>query len=225
MDAFVKAIVCEFDAKAGISAVSIGSAGDAFTFVSVSFTETSPVTPVYEQSLATYAEKGADYKTIWKIKDEGHYAKAGTRQLVYFGDDRLTDFTLEVELKLEGNTGTSTAGIVFHAKNYAASSYDSYTSLQGYYLAVNNNQISLERLNYADGSTSLATVVANNPFATSDVFVSLKIVVRGNTIQVYTGGSDTPIIELTDTWAFTSGKLGLYTNGAAVVYKNLKVSA
>lgn len=224
-DAFVKAIVCEFDAKAGISAVSIGSAGDAFTFVSVSFTETSPVTPVYEQSLATYAEKGADYKTIWKIKDEGHYAKAGTRQLVYFGDDCLTDFTLEVELKLEGNTGTSTAGIVFHAKNYAASSYDSYTSLQGYYLAVNNNQISLERLNYADGSTSLATVVANNPFATSDVFVSLKIVVRGNTIQVYTGGSDTPIIELTDTWAFTSGKLGLYTNGAAVVYKNLKVSA
>ena len=59
----------------------------------------------------------------------------------------------------------------------------------------------------------------------SDVFVSLKIVVRGNTIQVYTGGADTPIIELTDTWAFTSGKLGLYTNGAAVVYKNLKVSA
>ena len=96
---------------------------EAINFACFRFVETSDVTPSYEQSLSEYAEKGADYKTIWKLKDGGHYAKAGTRQLVYFGDNTITDFTLEVEIKLEGKTGTSTAGIVFHAKNYAASSY------------------------------------------------------------------------------------------------------
>ena len=135
----------------------------------------------------------------------------------------VTDFTLEVEIKLEGKTGTSTAGIVFHAKNYAASSHDSYTSMQGYYLALNNNQIVLERLNYADDSKNIATMVQNNPFATSDQFIPLKIQVRGNRIVVWSG--ETKLIDVTDSRAFVNGKIGLYTNGAAAVFRNLKVSA
>ena len=143
--------------------------------------------------------------------------------MVYFGDNTITDFTLEVEIKLEGKTGTSTAGIVFHAKNYAASSYDNYMSLQGYYLAVNNNQIVLESLNYSDGSQTIGTMVQNNPFATSDEFIPLKIQVRGNHIVVWSG--ETKLIDVTDSWAFVNGKIGLYTNGAAAVFRNLKVSA
>lgn len=220
---YVKAIVGELNAEAGISLLRLENVGDEVNYVSFRFVEVSNVTPVYEQSLDNYASTGADYKTIWKIKDGGHYAKAGTRQLVYFGDNTITDFTLEVEIKLEGSTGTSTAGIVFHAKNYAASSHDNYTSMQGYYLAVNNNQIVLERLNYADDTRNVGTFVQNNPFATSDVFVPIKIQVRGNTITVWSG--ETKMIEVTDSNAFTHGKLGLYTNGAAAVFRNLKVSA
>lgn len=222
-ETYVKAIVGEMNVEAGITTVRMENVGSEVKFASFRFVEVAGVTPTFEESLANYAAKGADYKTIWKIKDGGHYAKAGTRQLVYFGDNTLTDFTLEVEIKLEGATGTSTAGIVFHAQNYAASSHDSYTSIQGYYLSVNNNQVVLERLNYADDSKFIDTYVQGNPFATSDVFVPLKIQVRGNTFTVWSG--ETKLIEATDAFAFTSGKIGLYTNGAAVVFRNLKVSA
>lgn len=219
---YVKAIVCEANIAAGIQVLRLEAIDAEVQFMSFSFAKASDITPVFNESLGEYALLGADYKTIWKIKDGGHYAKAGTRQLVYFGDDTITDFTLEVDVKLEGKTGTSSAGIVFHASNYAASSHDNYTSMQGYYLSVNNNQILLERLNYADDTNTIATFVKGNPFAESDKFVTVKIQVRGNQITVWADGEK--IIEVSDAVGYTHGKLGLYTNGSAVVFKNLKVS-
>lgn len=168
-----------------------------------------------------YAQTGADYKTIWKLKDNGHYAKAGTRQLVYFGDNAITDFTLEVEVLLEGATGSSsTAGIVFHARNYASSPHDSYTSIQGYYLALSNNTVVLERLNYADDSEPIASDAQT---IQSDVYYKLKIQARGNVITVWL--NDEQVFEVMDDWAFANGKVGLYTNGAAVIFRNLKISS
>lgn len=219
---YVKAIVCEADIAAGIQVLRLEAIDNEVQFISFGFAKVSNITPEFSASLGEYATLGADYKTIWKIKDEGHYAKAGTRQLVYFGDDTITDFTLEVDIKLEGKTGTSSAGIVFHAGNYAASSHDNYTSMQGYYLSVNNNQILLERLNYADDTNTIATYVKGNPFAESDKFVTVKIQVRGNQITVWADGE--MIIEVFDAVGYTHGRLGLYTNGSAAVFKNLKVS-
>ena len=128
-----------------------------------------------------------------------------------------------MEIKLEGSTGTSTAGIVFRADNYAASSHDGYMSIQGYYLSVNNNQIVLERMNYSDGTQMIGTLAQDNPFKDSDAFVKLSITVRGNTIVVKSG--DRELIKVDDATAFTHGKIGLYTNGAAAIYRNLKISA
>jgi len=222
---YVKALVGEFDVTAGITPVRIENIDrKEVNIVGFRFVEVANVTPSYENALDNYAEKGADYKTIWKIKEGGHYAKAGTRQLVYFGDNTITDFTLEVDVKLEGATGTSTAGIVFHAKNYAASSHDNYTSIQGYYVSINNNYVRLERLNFADGSSNMQTVAGgDNPYKTSDKFITLKIQVRGNQISVWADGA--LLIKTSDANPFTAGKIGLYTNGAAVVFKNLKISA
>lgn len=223
-ETFVKAIVGEFETdKAEAKVISLVNLGETFEYMSLSFCQVSATAPSYEQTLENYAEKGADYKTIWKLKDGGHYAKAGTRQLVYFGNDTITDFTLEVEIKLEGSTGTSTAGIVFRADNYAASSHDGYMSIQGYYLSVNNNQIVLERMNYSDGTQMIGTLAQDNPFKDSDAFVKLSITVRGNTIVVKSG--DRELIKVDDATAFTHGKIGLYTNGAAAIYRNLKISA
>lgn len=225
-EGFVKAMVAEFDVTAGITPVRIENLGsEDISFVSFRFIEVSAITPSYENTLENYAEKGADYKTIWKIKEGGHYAKAGTRQLVYFGDNTITDFTLEVDIMLEGATSTSTAGIVFHAQNYAASSHDNYRSMQGYYVAVNNSYITLERLNFSDGTQRLATVAGkdNNPYHESDKFITLKVQVRGNKTTVWANGN--MVIETVDANPFSAGKIGLYTDGAAVVYKNLKISA
>lgn len=216
---YIKATIGEFELEKGARIVRIESLDDAVTFTAFRFSQASAQTPVYEQSLASYAETGADYKTIWKLKDGGHYAKAGTRQLVYFGNNALTDFTMEVDVLLEGETGSSTAGIVFRAKNYASSPHDSYTSIQGYYVAINNDVVTLERLNYSDDSSGIA---ANARQTASDVYFTLKIQVRGNTFTVWI--DDEQVLQATDDWAFANGKIGLYTNGAAVIFKNLKIS-
>ncbi len=218
---YVKAVVGEFDLSEGAHIVRLENVGSAVNFAAFRFIEASEKSPVYEASLSEYAQKGADYKTIWKIKDGGHYAKAGTRQLVYFGDNTLTDFTLEAEMKFEGATGTSTAGFVFHARNYAASSHDSYRSIQAYYLAVNNNQAVLERLGFGDGSSNLDVNVAQRA---SDEFFKVKIQVRGSNIKVWLGEEENPVLDITDDWPYANGKVGLYTNGAAAVFKNLKIS-
>lgn len=221
---FVRALAGSLYAEKGIAAVRIENAGSAaVSYCCFRFTEVTSATPSYECDLSQYAQRGVDYKTIWKLKDGGHYAKAGTRQLVYFGDNTITDFTLEVDIKLEGSTGTSTAGIVFRAKNYASSTHDGYMSIQGYYLSVNNSYMRLERLNFADGSSTLVTVANSmgNPFKTSDEFITLKIQVRGNNIKVYNG--KTALIDYDDAFAFANGKAGLYTNGAAVIFRNLKI--
>ncbi len=219
---YVKAVVGEFDLAEGARIVRLENVGEKVTFAAFWFVEVSADSPSYEQTLDTYAEKGADYKTIWKIKDGGHYAKAGTRQLVYFGDNSITDFTLEVDVLLEGATGSSsTAGVVFRAGNYASSPYDSYTSLQGYYLSLSNNAVTLERLNYADDSMSIAADARQK--LESDRYYTIKVQARGNTFTVWV--DDTQVLQVTDDWAFVNGKVGLYTNGAAVIFKNLKVSA
>ena len=96
-------------------------------------------------------------------------------------------------------------------------------SIQGYYLSVNNNQIVLERMNYSDGTQMIGTLAQDNPFKDSDAFVKLSITVRGNTIVVKSG--DRELIKVDDATAFTHGKIGLYTNGAAAIYRNLKISA
>lgn len=220
---YLRAMIGSFDRNADYGVVKIESAtADEVGIVAFRFARISEVSPEYEQSLANYAEKGADYKTIWKLKDGGHYAKAGTRQLVYFGDNTITDFTLEAEIKLEGASGTSTAGIVFRADNYAASTHDSYRSIQGYYLSINNSLIRMERLNYADGFSQIA-VAESNPFTVSDTFYKIKIEARGNNIKVWADGA--LVMQVTDSWAFTHGKIGLYTNGAAAIFRNLKITA
>lgn len=217
---FVRAVVGEFELQKGERIVRLENVGDSVTYTAFRFVETADVTPVYENSLDGYVQKGADYKTIWKIKDGGHYAKAGTRQLVYFGDNTITDFTLELEMKLEGATGSSTAGIVFRAQNYAASPYDTYTSIQAYYLNLSNDFVSLDRLDYDNTST----LTANGRLKMeSDRFYTVKIQVRANNIKVWI--DDEEVFDVTDGWDFANGKIGLYTDGAAAVYKNLKISA
>lgn len=221
-EGYVQALVGEFELGAGAHVIRLENVGSEVAFAAFRFTEVSASSPVFEHSLESYAEKGADYKTIWKLKEGGHYAKAGTRQLVYFGDATITDFTLEAEIMLEGATGTSTAGFVFRAQNYAASSHDSYRSIQGYYLAINNNMVALEKLNYADGSSDVAQYVDVNDPVESGQFHTVKIVARGNTFTVSMDGKE--LFTGHDGWGFSNGRIGLYTNGAAVIFKNLKIS-
>jgi hypothetical protein len=122
-------------------------------------------------------------------------------------------------MKMVGSTAGSTAGIILRASNYASSSSDNYTSIQGYYIYVNNNIICAQKLNYA--YSSILKMAAST--TESDSYFNLKIVARGNNIKTYK--NNILITEFNDEMAFTAGRLGLYTNGAAVIYKNLSITA
>ena len=220
----IKTVVAEFDLKEGEHVVRLENAGRAVSYSAFTFVETSSVVPEFEHKLNEYVARGVEYKTIWKIKEEdgkavGHYAKAGTRQLVYFGDNTITDFTMEVDIMLEGSTGSSRAGIVFHAKNYASSPHDTSSSIQGYYLKLKNDGIELSKLNYADESED---IIFDGQKFESDKFYKVKIQTRGNNMRIWVDGEE--MFNVNDDWNFANGKIGLYTDGAAAVYRNLKIS-
>ena len=219
---WVKALVTEFVVTEGINQISLENVGAAFSYVGIEFIETSQFTPQFSHDLQTYLLNGADYKTIWKLAgSDGHRATAGTRQLIYIGDKTITDFTLEVTIKFIGSTGTSTAGIVFRAQNDSFSQHDNFTSIQGYYLALNNSEIRLEKLNYA--SERLGLVAGNQGANLSGTEITMKIVARGNTFTIYRNNE--LLLTVVDSNPFLNGHLGFYTNGAEVTYKNLVITA
>ena len=62
---YLRAMIGSFDRNADYGVVKIESAtADEVGIVAFRFARISEVSPEYEQSLANYAEKGADYKTI-----------------------------------------------------------------------------------------------------------------------------------------------------------------
>jgi len=224
VEKYVQALVTEFEVTKGAHAVRIEGVSKGVTYASFRFVKTSKDLPSYSAPLTEYASLGSDYKTIWRIENGGHFAQAGTRQLVYFGNETLTDFTLSVDMKFIGSTGTSTAGLLLRAGNYAAASNDTYKSIQGYYVNFNNNYARLDSLNFAaDTRTSIEVVAGKeNPFRGANDFLTVKVRIKGNTITVWADGKE--LYSYTDDWAFAAGKIGLYTDGAAVVYKNLVVT-
>ncbi|MBQ2713089.1 MAG: family 43 glycosylhydrolase [Clostridia bacterium] len=216
-DLYVRALVTEFDMEAGVNEVTL-EAVEAFDYVSFGFVKTAKVNPLYEDSLENYVEKGADYQTLWKIRDGAHFVKANTRSLLYFGDNTLTDYTVTVEMKFNGSAGQASAGLILRADDYAASSHDDYTSIQGYYVYVKESVVGIERLNYFDSNTSFDLGVRETAV---DTWFTLKVTVKQNTIMVYV--NDELILNKADSLAFVSGRFGLYTNGASVYYRNLKI--
>jgi hypothetical protein len=217
----------------GINKVTVESTDGEVGFISFKFFKATTVSPSFSHDLTTYMSEGSDYRTIWKLAgdngSEGHRGAASTRQLVFVGDSTITDFTLEVKIKFMGENLTSSAGIVFHAGNYASSNVDNNYSIQGYYLKFTNNSgtksTTIDKLNYS--TSTLATAGSQGP--TVDTWLSVKLVVRGDNFKVYLDGSETSLFSSgaggNDACGFTHGRIGLYTAGAETCFKDLVITA
>lgn len=217
-DTYFKAFIGELNLTKGCHYLTI-ICEEEIQFHDVSFYKSSSTYPKFENDLSNYVLEGARYINSWKIRDNGHYALAGNRNLLYFGDETLTDFTLEVDIELVGETQASTAGIVFRANNPAFSAHDNVSSIQGYYVGFNNSKVFMSKFDYNHSKSNVSADVFES---ISGQMYHFKIVARGNTITVdFNNGA----IELkyTDSLAFSHGSLGLYTDGAASIYRNLKI--
>jgi hypothetical protein len=192
---------------------------DEIEFSSFEYFKTSNVYPQFEHDLGKYVETGVRYINSWKVKENGHYALAGNRNLVYFGDETFTDFTIEVDIELVGDTHASTCGLILRADNPAFSISDTVSSIQGYYVGFNTTKVFISKCNYHKSIVDVSAVAHKNEANTS---YHLKVEVRGNKITLdFNNGAE--VLTFVDDIGFTHGSIGFYTDGAAAIYRNLKI--
>lgn len=228
-DQFVTALVTEFEVLRKISMISIHGLENQVSFISFKLEETSRWTPDYSNDLSKPVTKGATYVTTWKVRNDGqkdaHFIKANTRNLVYFGDSHFTDATVEVSVKYVYESSTQSAGIVLRAKNYSASSTDTFSSIQAYYVymkCINGGvgEIGLARLDH-NNSNLTTRIIGGIDGIKVGTYYKLKAVIKGNEIKVYLNGKE--MFSYVDADPFVTGNIGLYTNGAESYFKDLSI--
>lgn len=216
---YYNATLLELELTAGAHYLRIVAEDDEFAFNRIDFYLSSSVWPSFEHDLSNYVETGATYMTSWKINDGGHYALSGNRNLLYLGDGTITDCTIEVDIELVGETQANSAGIILRADNPAFSTSDSVTSIQGYYVGLNNSKCFVTKCNYDRSSVDSSADAYS--FA-SDESHHLKVTIEGNRINASFDEGDVELV-YNDSVGFNAGYVGLYTDGAASIFRNLKI--
>lgn len=214
---YVKVLLTEVKVEKGAHYVSFECV-DEVAFHSFDTFVSSEVTPVFENALDSYLGEGVTYVNSWKLLDGGHYALSGNRQCLYLGKPTLSNYTVECDVKLVGETSSNTTGFIVRAQNPAFSNYDSFTSIQGYYIGFNNSKFTISKCDY---NNSIIDIAAAAGQIESNTFYHIKIVVNNNNITATF--NDTYTVTYSDDIGFTCGYFGLYTNGAASVFKNVKI--
>lgn len=181
------------------------------------FEPSNPMEITYENALNEINEQGWDYIGNWKIIDDAHTARMGDTAFAYAGDDRLTNFTLEVEVAMTEEATIYDAGIMFRATHHVPSaSIDE--NFCGYYLSLRNDQVTLSRYNYGAENLDLFGVDW-----LQGEFHKIKVVMNNNHIQIYVDDMDTPVIDYYDPNAFLTGQVALCSNKAGCSFKNFKI--
>lgn len=179
---------------------------------------TNPAEISYENTMAEMNEKGWSYVGNWKTTDGAHVTKPGDTAFAYAGDDKMTDFTMEVDVALLEEASMYDGGILLRAKNQSISAGQVTESLQGYYLAIRNDQITLNRYNYGMETLDLIGVSLEK-----DAYHKVKVVMKNNHIQVYVDDMDTAAMDYYDSNAFLSGQIALCSYKAGIAFKNVKI--
>lgn len=161
-------------------------------------------------------EKSWSYVGEWMLVDDAHAVRAGDMAFAYAGDERMTDFTIELETAMTEDAADYDARIMLRIKNHSLSAGDE--AFQGYYLSIGNDRITLNRCNYGGKELDLIEVDFRK-----DVYHRIRVEMRNNRIRVYVDDMDAPAIDYCDADAFLAGQLILCSNKAGVSFKNVKV--
>lgn len=217
----ISTFVDEYDIEKGVNFITLYGAGDETAFVSYTFEEKSAGDFTYENSLEEVLMKGATYSTMFRLTDGGHATRGGSIMLCYIGDDTLSDFEVEVDMTFT-SVSSYRAGLLIRGRNFATAQSDGISSIQGYYVAINNRLVSLSKFNYGYSQTNIEAepLEVSTKELTKHTF-KLKVVAESNTLTISLDGQE--VISYTDAHAFLTGHIGLYSEGAEVVYKNLKI--
>lgn len=217
----ISAFIDEFDLEAGVNFITLYGVGDETAFVSFTFEEKSYGEFTFENSLENVMQTGAAYMTMFRLVNGGHATRSGSSMLCYIGDRTLADYEVEVEITFL-STNAYRAGLLIRGKNFATAKSDRLSSIQGYFISLDTRLLTLSKFNYGYSQTNIEAESHEVKTAelTKHTFL-LKVVARNHTLTVYLDGKQ--MISYTDAHAFLTGHIGLYSDGAEVVYKNLKI--
>lgn len=154
----------------------------------------------------------------WQSDTSGYRLSGMGNSMVVLGNSTWTDYSVEVDVKLESATTVGTAGLLLRAQNPSYYESQVVDAVQGYYLALNGQTLSLKKLNY--DSQTLKEV--NLPL-TPGQYGRLRVEVVTGRIRAYWQDTIQPVLEYVDPHAYMSGAVGLRTDRQDAVFKNLKV--
>lgn len=216
-DTFVNLMLGQIPLTEGDHTLKLRLAEGSFEATQFLMEATNPTDIVYENALDEINEQGWTYVGNWKIIDGAHTAKSGDTAYAYAGDERMTDFTVEVEVAMTEEATIYDAGILLRAQDHVlGAGVDE--SFRGYYLSIRNDQITLNRYNYGSDALDLVSVEWQK-----DEFHKIKATVVGNRITVYVDDMETPVIDYCDSNAFLTGQIALCSNKAGCAFKNIKI--
>jgi hypothetical protein len=153
----------------------------------------------------------------WAVEPTGEYVQSATDNWGYVAAVKgraYRDMAASVDFKITGvnpNGGnTNWAGLMIRSSN--ATDMDT-----GYLVAVRNTgEVFVYRSTVSIGSAAI-------PGYQPGAYTRLRVVARGNTIQVYVAGNQDPVLTVNDA-AYRAGHVGLVTGGTAVRFDNFKVN-
>lgn len=174
---------------------------------------------IYEHDLKTYPETGIGYPTFINSTDEGLKTTNTARYLCTFGNGTLEDVEMSCDIKISGENGSGTLGIVLACDQWAFNNVDldNYKSIRGYYCALNNTKITIIKSDYQYSDETCRDIYQ---FKTGETY-NIKAVKKGKVISIYVNGIK--VLETFDPMGRTRGYCGLYSNFMEVTFSNLKI--
>ena len=215
---YAKLMLGQFPLTAGNHTLKIRLCSGKLQIQSIDIQQTNPSKLTYESAMDKINDRGWSYTGNWKIQDGAHTVKEGVRAFAYLGDYKMTDFSMEVDVAMLEEASLDDGGIFFHSKHHSLYSTQVSESMQGYYLAIRDDQITLERHNYGMDTLDFVGVELKK-----GEYHTVKIEMINNHIQVYLDDMDTPIMDCYDPNAFLSGQIALCSDNTAIGFKNVKI--
>lgn len=220
-DDLLKVHVTNVELSKGSHFITLYYDGSEVTFTNISYYKTTEQKITFSNDLSSFMTKGATYVNMWKLKNNGHYALSGNRQLLYVGDDTIRDCEVEVDINFDGSTVANSAGVLLRANNPAYHTSDGDDSIQGYYAGISNGKVFIKEENYNKSLDGASDSEGSNMYE-SGVDHHLKVRMVGKKVDLYVDGR--LMLTYSSPLGPTHGKVALYTTGAACTYKNLKVT-
>ena len=126
-----------------------------------------------------------------------------------FGEEGCTDYTLDVTFEIP-RKGNGSCGVLLRATDvsyYDAQVEDSYF---GYGVVVSERGVTLKRSRYGQVGTS--TFEAVKAWETAETG-TLRLIVRGNTVEIWLPDGEKPLISFQDAKPLTHGMWGFFSTG------------